>query len=134
MSESKQQVRIDSLKKLVAEFPASPGVYIMKNGEAKIIYVGKAKELRHRVRSYFQKNHESPKTQFLVRNIVHIEYILTKTEAEALLLEATLIKKHRPLYNIRLKDDKSYPYIRLTIKDTYPRLYLARKVKRDGET
>ncbi len=132
MIENKLQIKLDSLKKLVSEFPLTPGVYIMKNVDTKIIYVGKAKELRHRVRSYFQKNHESPKTQFLVRNIFHIEYIITKTEAEALLLEATLIKKHRPRYNIHLKDDKSYPYIRLSVKDKYPRFYLARKVKRDG--
>jgi excinuclease ABC subunit C len=134
VAESKFEQKIESLKKLVGKFPTDPGVYLMKNADTKIIYVGKAKELRHRVRSYFQKNHESPKTQFLVRNIVHIEYIVTKTEAEALLLEATLIKKHRPRYNIRLKDDKSYPYIRLTLKHKYPRFYLARKVKRDGAT
>jgi excinuclease ABC subunit C len=132
VAETKHDLKIAALKKVVAEFPVNPGVYLMKNIDAKIIYVGKAKELRHRVRSYFQKNHDSPKTNFLVRNIVHIEYIVTKTEAEALLLEATLIKKHRPRYNIRLKDDKSYPYIRLSIKDKYPRFYLARKVKRDG--
>lgn len=132
MAETKHELKIEALKKVVAEFPLNPGVYLMKNQDAKIIYVGKAKELRHRVRSYFQKNHESPKTHFLVRNIFHIEYIVTKTEAEALLLEATLIKKHRPRYNIRLKDDKSYPYIRLSIRDKYPRFYLARKVKRDG--
>lgn len=104
----------------------------MKNSETKIIYVGKAKDLRNRVRSYFNKNQESTKTLFLVRNIFHIEYIITKTEAEAFLLEATLIKKHRPRYNIRLKDDKAYPYIRLSKKDEFPRFYLARKVKRDG--
>jgi excinuclease ABC subunit C len=132
VAETKHDLKIAALKKVVAEFPLNPGVYLMKNVDTKIIYVGKAKELRHRVRSYFQKNHDSPKTNFLVRNIVHIEYIVTKTEAEALLLEATLIKKHRPRYNIRLKDDKSYPYIRLSIKDKYPRFYLARKVKRDG--
>lgn len=121
-----------NLKNLVAQFPHQPGVYIMKNSETKIIYVGKAKDLRNRVRSYFNKNQESTKTLFLVRNIFHIEYIITKTEAEAFLLEATLIKKHRPRYNIRLKDDKAYPYIRLSKKDEFPRFYLARKVKRDG--
>ncbi len=132
MAETKIDLKIAALKKVVAEFPLNPGVYLMKNVDSKIIYVGKAKELRNRVRSYFQKNHESPKTTFLVRNIVHIEYIVTKTEVEALLLEATLIKKHRPRYNIRLKDDKSYPYLRLSAKDAFPRFYLARKVKRDG--
>jgi excinuclease ABC subunit C len=129
---SELQEKIDSLKVLVGQFPLSPGVYLMKNKEAKIIYVGKAKELRNRVRSYFAKLHDSPKTTFLVRNIFHIEYIITKTEAEALLLEASLIKKHRPKYNIRLKDDKAYPYVKLSRRHDFPRFTLARKVKRDG--
>lgn len=120
------------LKKVVGEFPKTPGVYLMKNKDGKIIYVGKAKSLRHRVRSYFASNLVSRKTEILVRNIFHIEYIVTKTEAEAFLLEASLIKKHRPRYNVRLKDDKSYPYIRLSLADDFPRFYLARKVKRDG--
>lgn len=132
MSDEKPESKIDSLKKVVSGFPGNPGVYLMRNKDLKIIYVGKAKDLRSRVRSYFAKNHESPKTVFLVRNIYHIEYIITKTEAEAFLLEASLIKKHRPRYNIRLKDDKSYPYIRLSIKDDFPRFYLSRKVRRDG--
>jgi excinuclease ABC subunit C len=105
----------------------------MKNEQEKIIYVGKAKNLRSRVRSYFtdSKDH-SAKTRFLVRNIEKIDYMLTGTEVEAFLLEASLIKKHRPRYNIRLKDDKAYPYIRVSMADTYPRFYLARKVKKDG--
>ncbi|MBY0316376.1 MAG: excinuclease ABC subunit UvrC [Bdellovibrionales bacterium] len=126
--------RIEGLKTLVGQFPLSPGVYLMKNNDGKIIYVGKAKELRHRVRNYLQKGPHTAKTQVLVRNIFHIEYILTKTEAEAFLLEASLIKKHRPRYNIRLKDDKSYPYIRLDYTHDFPRFYLARKVKRDGSS
>ncbi len=105
----------------------------MKNAGEKIIYVGKAKNIRSRVRSYFQKNDDhSPKTKFLVKQIDHIEYIITPSEVEAFLLEASLIKKHRPRYNIRLKDDKSYPYIRVSMADDFPRLYLARKVKKDG--
>lgn len=117
----------------VKEFPTQSGVYLMKNYADKIIYVGKAKNLRNRVRSYFldSKGH-SPKTRVLVSHIQEIEYILTKTEVEAFLLEASLIKKHRPKYNIRLKDDKTYPYIKLSWSDDYPRLYLSRKVKRDG--
>ena len=114
----------------VKEFPTQAGVYLMKNHADKIIYVGKAKNLRSRVRSYFQdsKGH-STKTRVLVSHIQEIEYILTKTEVEAFLLEASLIKKHRPKYNIRLKDDKAYPYIKLSWSDDYPRLYLSRKVK-----
>jgi excinuclease ABC subunit C len=125
--------RIDLLKEKVREFPITPGVYIMKNVTEKIIYIGKAKNLRSRVRSYLgdSKDHSS-KTKFLVRQIEQIEYILTKTEVEAFLLEASLIKKHRPRYNIRLKDDKSYPYIRVSMKDVYPRMYLSRKVQKDG--
>lgn len=125
--------RLSRLKDRVRDFPQQPGVYLMKTQGDKIIYVGKAKNLRNRVRSYLNdgKDH-SPKTRFLVSHILEIDYILTKTEVEAFLLEASLIKKHRPRYNIRLKDDKSYPYIKLSWKDDYPRLYLARKVKRDG--
>lgn len=125
--------RFELLKERVKEFPQQPGVYLMKNSLDKIIYVGKAKILRNRVRSYFtdSKDH-SPKTRLLVSNIHEVEYILTKTEVEAFLLEASLIKKHRPKYNIRLRDDKSYPYIKLSWADTFPRLYLSRKVKKDG--
>ncbi len=120
------------LKELIKDFPTQSGVYLMKSNADKILYVGKAKSLRNRVRSYFQDSLEHPKTVVLVKQIFHIEYIVTKTEVEAFLLEASLIKKHRPKYNIRLKDDKSYPYIKLTWKEQYPRLYLARKVKKDG--
>lgn len=127
------QAKIDELRTLVKEYPTQSGVYLMKSVQDKIIYVGKAKNLRNRVRSYFtdSKDH-SPKTKILVQNIHHIEYILTKTEVEAFLLEASLIKKHRPKYNIRLRDDKTYPYIRLTWSQDFPRLYLSRKVKKDG--
>jgi excinuclease ABC subunit C len=123
----------DQLKEKIKEYPTQSGVYLMKNNADKIIYVGKAKNLRNRVKSYFfdLKDH-SAKTKALVLNIFEIEYLLTKTEVEAFLLEASLIKKHRPKYNIRLKDDKSYPYIQLSWADDYPRLYLSRKVKKDG--
>jgi excinuclease ABC subunit C len=124
--------RIERLKEKVSDFPQSPGVYLMKSSAQKIIYVGKAKRLRNRVRSYLNPNLEDNKTQLLVRHIDSIDYILTSTEVEAFLLEASLIKKHRPRYNIRLKDDKAYPYIRLSLNDPFPRLYLARKVINDG--
>lgn len=104
----------------------------MKSDIDKILYVGKAKNLRNRVRSYFHESLDHPKTVLLVKQIHNVEYIITKTEVEAFLLEASLIKKHKPKYNIRLKDDKSYPYIKLTWKEEFPRLYLARKVKKDG--
>lgn len=125
--------KYDLLKERIKEYPTQSGVYLMKNQLDKIIYVGKAKNLRNRVKNYFtdSKDH-SAKTKALVFNIFEIEYLLTKTEVEAFLLEASLIKKHRPKYNIRLKDDKSYPYIQLSWQNDYPRLYLARKVKKDG--
>ncbi|QDK38210.1 excinuclease ABC subunit UvrC [Bdellovibrio sp. NC01] len=125
--------RFEEIRDKVKEFPLLPGVYLMKGAGDKIIYVGKAKALRNRVRSYFidSKDH-SPKTRLLVQNILEVEYILTKTEVEAFLLEASLIKKHRPKYNIRLRDDKAYPYIRFSWSEEFPRLYLARKVKKDG--
>jgi len=121
------------LRDFVSNLPTQSGVYLMKNSSEKIIYVGKAKNLRNRVKNYVQilKDH-SAKTRALILNINTIDYILTKTEVEAFLLEASLIKKHRPKYNIRLKDDKAYPYIKLSWKDSYPRLYLARKVQKDG--
>lgn len=128
-----RNAQIELLREKVREFPQTPGVYLMKNAAEKIIYVGKAKNLRARVRSYFGEiKDQSAKTKFLVRNIQKVDYILTGTEVEAFLLEASLIKKHRPRYNIRLKDDKAYPYIRMSSADPFPRLYLARKVKKDG--
>lgn len=126
-------VKLNRLKEEVSGFPTQSGVYLMKNEVDKIIYVGKAKVLRNRVKSYLQESKDhSAKTRALVHNICNIEYILTKTEVEAFLLEASLIKKHRPKYNIRLKDDKAYPYIKLSWADKFPRLYLARKVQKDG--
>jgi excinuclease ABC subunit C len=129
---SETSEKLAELKKNIADFPTVPGIYIMKNAIDKIIYVGKAKVLRARVRSYFTGKTHSAKTQYLVSHIAKIEYIVTKTEVEAFLLEASLIKKHRPKYNIRLKDDKTYPYIKVSMADEFPRLYLSRKVKRDG--
>ncbi|WII71654.1 excinuclease ABC subunit UvrC [Bdellovibrio sp. 22V] len=126
-------IKFEEVRLKVKEFPTQSGVYLMKSVTDKIIYIGKAKNLRNRVRSYFTDNKDhSPKTRLLVQNICEVEYILTKTEVEAFLLEASLIKKHRPKYNIRLRDDKAYPYIRLSWSDDFPRLYLARKVKKDG--
>ncbi len=125
--------RLGKIRELIKSFPGDPGVYLMKNSVSKIVYVGKAKNLKSRVRSYFGTGSDhSPKTVFLVRQVHHVEFIVTKTEVEAFLLEASLIKKHRPKYNIRLKDDKTYPYIRVSFADHFPRLYLSRKVIRDG--
>ncbi len=114
------------------DLPKNPGVYIYKNTAGKIIYIGKAKNLRNRVRSYFHKRGPADaKTKAMIGNIDDMDFIITDSEAEALILEDTLIKKNRPRYNIMLKDDKSYPYIRVT-KEPYPRIFTTRKVIRDG--
>ncbi|MCY0881644.1 MAG: excinuclease ABC subunit UvrC [Firmicutes bacterium] len=108
--------------------PDRPGVYLMKNADNEIIYVGKALSLKSRVRSYFQDAARlAPKVQAMMRHVKDFEIIVTDTEVEALILEATLIKQHQPHYNIRLKDDKSYPYLRLTWEEEFPRLIIARK-------
>ncbi len=119
-----------SLQETVARFPENPGVYLMKDEKDRILYVGKATNLRHRVRSYFS-GEKDMKTAVLVRKIRNIEYIVTENEYEALLLENTLIKKHKPRYNINLKDGKSYPVIRIT-NEEYPRVFRTRRIVDDG--
>ena len=111
--------------------PLKPGVYIMKDINEKIIYVGKSKSLRKRVKSYFKDNVDRPKTRVLMNHFHSLEYIVTQSEKEALILEATLIKKHRPKYNIRLKDDKRYPYVKITDED-FPRLIITRNITKKG--
>ena len=111
----------------------SPGVYLMKDEAGGILYVGKAKNLRNRLQSYFQRGpHDIPRTEMLVTRIIRFDLILTETEAEALILECTLIKKHKPKFNVRLKDDKAYPYLKIQIDQPFPRLEWTRKVRRDG--
>ncbi len=114
----------------LATLPVNPGCYIYKDATGTIIYVGKAVNLKNRVRSYFQKSaNHSPKTRRLVQNITDMEWIVTDTELEALVLECNLIKRHRPKYNIRLRDDKHYPYLQLTMSEPFPRLLVTRRVK-----
>lgn len=118
----------EELKKL----PAKPGVYLMHNAQDEIIYVGKARILKNRVRQYFQSSYKrSVKIEHMVSHIAYFEYIITDSELEALVLECNLIKEHRPHYNTMLKDDKSYPYIRVTVQEDYPRILFCRNVKRD---
>ena len=112
------------------DLPFVPGVYLMKDSEDRIIYIGKAKSLRKRVKSYF-RNDLDPKTTVLMRHFHHLEYMVTDTEKEALILESNLIKKHMPRYNIRLKDDKRYPYIQVT-NEKFPRVIITRRVLDDG--
>lgn len=113
------------------DLPEKPGVYLFKDVKDEILYVGKAKSLKKRVKSYFKEEIEDPKTRVLMRHFHHMDYMVTDTEKEALILESNLIKKYLPRYNIRLKDDKRYPYIQITSED-YPRLLITRTVREDG--
>jgi excinuclease ABC subunit C len=120
------------IKEILDNLPQRPGVYLHKNAEGRVIYVGKTVNLRHRVRSYFQKNVDSFKTRRLRDSIVDIEIITTDSDLEALLLEMTLIKKHKPHFNVRLKDDKRYPYIKVHWADPFPKVTVTRRMERDG--
>lgn len=120
------------IEEQLKQLPDRPGVYQMKDETGEIIYVGKAKSLRKRVRSYFRKGNHTFKTRVLIKNITDFDYIVTDTEVEAYILEANLINKYQPIYNIRLKDDKSYPYIKVTVNEDFPRVFKSRIVKNDG--
>lgn len=118
----------EELKKL----PSQPGVYIMHDAKDEIIYVGKAISLKNRVRQYFQSSRgKTAKIQQMVSRIARFEYIVTDSELEALVLECNLIKEHQPRYNTMLKDDKAYPYIRVTVGEDFPRVQFARTMKKD---
>ena len=130
MKFSAKNKNLEYLKTLVAVLPNAPGVYQFFDNTKKIIYVGKAKDLKKRVSSYFSKNHDNRKTALLVRNIVEIKYMVVESEEDALLLENNLIKKYQPRYNIRLKDDKTYPWICIK-KEPFPRVFKTRNVIRD---
>ncbi|MFH1084695.1 MAG: excinuclease ABC subunit UvrC, partial [Chloroflexota bacterium] len=117
----------------LAGLPLKPGVYLLKDANGRVIYVGKAINLRHRVRSYFHKSAEdTAKTRHLVGEVSDLEWIITSSELEALILESELIKRHRPRYNIRLKDDKRYPYIKVSLQEDYPKVLIVRRMLRDG--
>lgn len=119
------------LENKLKNLPAEPGVYLYKNDKGKIIYIGKAKNLRNRVRSYFHSSVDSPKTQIMVSKVADLDMIITNSEMEALILENNLIKQHKPRYNVNLKDDKSFPYIRIT-NEPYPQIFSTRTVVKDG--
>ena len=123
--------RIDILKEIARNLPHKPGVYRFYDEEKNIIYIGKAKDLRKRVSSYFTKNHDSIKTRILVRKIIDISHIIVNNESDALLLENNLIKKYQPRYNVMLKDDKTYPWICIK-KERFPRVFQTRNVVKDG--
>ncbi len=121
------------LKDKLQTLPTRPGVYLMKDERGEVIYVGKAINLRNRVRSYFHASAQhSPKLRRMVDHIADLDFIVTDSEIEALILECNLIKEHRPRYNVRLKDDKRYPYIKITWQEDYPRVIVTRRMERDG--
>ena len=123
----------DNIKNTLAVLPEKPGVYLMHDASGKVIYVGKAVVLKNRVRSYFRNLAcHTPKVKAMVAKIAEIETIVTSSEVEALILECNLIKKYRPRYNISLKDDKTYPYLKVTMQEDFPRLYVTRRQLRDG--
>ena len=124
---------IESKKSLLKNIPKKTGIYIMRNINSKPIYIGKAKDLRSRVGSYFNQSYDGrPQVEYLAKEIDSVDYIVTKSEREALILENSLIKTHKPKFNIRLKDDKSYSFLCITFKDKYPKLLRTRRVKEDG--
>jgi excinuclease ABC subunit C len=126
-----------TLDEKLKEIPRSPGVYLHKDAAGKIIYIGKAKNLRNRVRSYFQAGRTGDfsygiKTEELVRQIADVEFIVTDNEVEAFILEASLVKKHQPYFNYKLKDDKSYPHLKLTVNEPFPKCVITRRIQNDG--
>ncbi len=126
-------INVETLKKIVSQAPLEPGVYLMKNSNGRIIYVGKAKSLKKRLKQYVNgRRNLEPKVKAMMDHVRDIEYIITDSEVEALVLELNLIKEEKPPYNIMLRDDKSYPYIKVTLNEEYPRVIKTRNVKKDG--
>src|SRR6266852_7716433 len=121
------------VREKVANLPLQPGVYLFKDAAGTILYVGKARSLRGRVKSYFLESRwQDAKTGSLVRETADLDYIVVDNEKEALALENNLIKQHKPKFNIQLRDDKTYPYIKYTAYEKYPRVYVTRRLKKDG--
>ena len=123
---------MDEIREKLKTLPKTPGVYLMKNADGRVIYVGKAVALKNRVSSYFQNTRKDLKTAAMVAEVVDFDYILTETEIEALILECNMIKRYAPYYNILLRDDKHYPYIRIDFNETFPGVCVTRRVKNDG--
>ncbi len=130
---SPQRPLPDSLRAVLRRLPTSPGVYLMKHADGRVLYVGKADSLRSRVRSYFgARGPEDARISRMVTEVADVQYIVTDTVSEAYLLESNLIKEHRPRFNIRLRDDKSYPFVKITLGEDFPRIVRTRALKRDG--
>jgi len=121
-----------TLREKLNQLPSQPGIYILKSGNGRILYIGKAKVLKNRLRSYFQGPPAHPRLQALIRKVADFETVVTDTEVEALILEANLIRLHRPRYNVNLKDDKRYPFLKVTVDEPCPRLLVVRRRKQDG--
>src|SRR3954452_14138366 len=121
----------EQLVERIRALPDRPGIYVFKDAEGKVLYVGKAKSLRKRAASYLARDHE-PRLAAMVAEAVDLEYVVTDSEAEALLLENNWIKRKRPRYNVLLRDDKTYPYLKLTMRDEYPRIAFTRRISNDG--
>ena len=121
------------IKEKIGHVPVSPGIYIMKGAKERVLYVGKAKNLRSRLRSYFQNSSSlDDRKSKMVQDVRDVDYIVAANELEALVLEANFIKKTKPPYNIILRDDKHYPYLKLTVYEEWPRLEVVRKIEKDG--
>ena len=125
---------IDSLiTERLNHLPANPGVYLFKDADGRILYVGKAANLRQRVRSYFNPGQKlTPKLQRLVARVNDFDFLVTGSEQEAIVLELNLIKRHRPHYNVRLKDDKTFPYLKIDLNEDWPKLYITRRIEENG--
>ena len=133
MSETSPEIKFERLKKQALGFPDAPGTYLFKNAHGTVLYVGKAVSVKKRISSYFNAtNQQSPKVRSLVAQSDYLEFVLTADENQALLLESNLIKKYRPRYNVVLRDDKSYPYLKLTMKEDFPRVLISRRPIQDG--
>ncbi len=125
----------EKIEKIINKIPESPGIYMMKDLHGKILYIGKAKALKTRVKSYFQKSESlQPRGRIMIKRVADIDFTTTASEIEALMLESNFIKKYQPRYNVLLKDDKHYPYIRLATDTDFPYLSIVRKVKKDRAT
>ena len=123
---------MSDIEQKLKTLPDKPGVYIMHGKDDEVIYVGKAKVLKNRVRQYFKSHNHPPKVRAMISNIAYFEYIISDSELEALVLENNLIKKYMPKYNILLKDDKTYPFLKITVNEDFPRIFMTRNVKKDG--
>ena len=132
MNKKEKEIKMFNIEEELKKLPNKPGVYVMRDKNDTIIYVGKAISLKNRVRQYFRKNNKTARIEKMVSLIDHFEYIVVDNEAEALILECNLIKKNRPKFNVLLKDDKTYPYIKIDIKSDYPGVFITRRVINDG--